>query len=574
MHRRERNIMSRTVWLALIAVLVLFSRPPGARPAPAQGEADLPAQVLLVCKAGPPTCLYTVIQDAVDAAGEGDLIKVAAGVYSDVNGYGGLAQVVYITKSVAIRGGYPSAGGYFDPPDPQGNPTVLDAQGQGRVMVVSGTISATIEGLRLTGGDATSLGGPWPWRDSGGGLYVNNATATISDCAIYGNVASTTREGYGGGVFIVSLNTNTLNGNSLQGNTGSAADRGVGGGLALWCPAALSDNVVQGNTASTVDDGSGGGLVVFQGPATLRANAFISNTAASNAAAVGRGGGLLLGDCRRFTLTNNLLVDNHANAAGGGLFVEGLEDHSEGVCLHTTIAHNRGCGQGVFVRDDATVVFTNTIIAGHETVGITVTQRSSVRLQATLWYENGMNVAGPVLTGTVNLYDDPSFVDPSGWDYHLAASSPAIDAGVDAGVTTDMDGEPRPFGSGYDLGADEFTSDVYLPIVLKGCSSLCPNVPDPVNASIEPPCGGANTRFTMDIWGFAAYEQIAFWLTDELGRIVGCPQTVNIGPTGAVSGLDFGASRFGVGLYHWTFEGISSGHQSIVYFAVTCLPGD
>ncbi len=90
-------------------------------------------------------------------------------------------------------------------------------------------------------------------------------------------------------------------------------------------------------------------------------------------------------------------------------------------------------------------------------------------LEATLWHDNGADTSGEgtIVTGTVNVYDDPAFANPSAWDYHLTAGSAAIDAGVDAGVTTDIDSDARPMGTGYDIGADEWGKWVYLPIVLK-----------------------------------------------------------------------------------------------------------
>ncbi len=83
-------------------------------------------------------------------------------------------------------------------------------------------------------------------------------------------------------------------------------------------------------------------------------------------------------------------------------------------------------------------------------------------IQATLWgsgeWANDTDWTGPgtIITGTVNLWADPGFVDPANGDYHLLPTSAAIDAGVDAGVTVDMDGDPRPYGAGYDIGADEY----------------------------------------------------------------------------------------------------------------------
>ena len=49
---------------------------------------------------------------------------------------------------------------------------------------------------------------------------------------------------------------------------------------------------------------------------------------------------------------------------------------------------------------------------------------------------------------------DPKFVSPAGRDYHLQPSSPAKDA-VDMGPPADFEGDPRPRGARFDLGADE-----------------------------------------------------------------------------------------------------------------------
>ena len=76
---------------------------------------------------------------------------------------------------------------------------------------------------------------------------------------------------------------------------------------------------------------------------------------------------------------------------------------------------------------------------------------------------------GAIHTGTVNIWGDPAFLDPHGGDYHIGPGSAALDAGVDAGVVVDIDGDGRPQGSGHDIGADEFRLpwQTYLPLVVK-----------------------------------------------------------------------------------------------------------
>ena len=81
-----------------------------------------------------------------------------------------------------------------------------------------------------------------------------------------------------------------------------------------------------------------------------------------------------------------------------------------------------------------------------------------------------MNRAASVASGGHSLTGDPVFVAPASDDYHLTPGSTAIDAGANAGVTTDIDGEIRPFGSGFDIGFDEWIGVLYrtfLPVARK-----------------------------------------------------------------------------------------------------------
>jgi len=80
-------------------------------------------------------------QYAVALAGEGDEVRVATGVYTGVQVRDGSRQLLLITKTLTIRGGYNAA---FEHTFPLTRPTVLDAEGRGRVVFVAAE-SPTIE---------------------------------------------------------------------------------------------------------------------------------------------------------------------------------------------------------------------------------------------------------------------------------------------------------------------------------------------------------------------------------------------------------------------------------------------
>lgn len=438
--------------------------------------APVHAGALHVCASG---CAYTSIQAAVDAANPGDVIKVAAGTYTDLHVRDGITQVVYIDKTVTVQGGYTPSN--WDTPDPAANPTTLDAQDQGRVMAIVGNgISPTIAGLRLTGGITPGS------LIRGGGLYIEDAGGIIRDNVIYSNTAAY----YGGGVYLswsaVQLVKNTITYNTAAPGLGSGGGIYVNGG-----PAEIVDNTITYNEAR-----SGGGVHIFNGRGTALDNNRIAHNIAGQGGGVelvrsegdtltgnvikenmaSHGGGIYIYDSQP-TFVNNAVVNNEGSYRGMGIYVTtaNASEKSHVRMVHTTIAGNQsgqyGDGSGVCVTDEdygahSTVVMTNTILADH-TFGITVTQGSVATLNTTLWHGNGADRAGGgVINHAGDHTGDPDF-KPDG--YHIKPSSAAIDQGVNAGVTTDVDGQARPMDAGYEIGADETPNRffVFLPLVVK-----------------------------------------------------------------------------------------------------------
>jgi uncharacterized repeat protein (TIGR01451 family) len=477
---------------------------------------------------------FVNVQDAIDASSQADDVVKVAGYCAVLNSRAGLRQIAYVDKSLTLQGGWNPT---FHWRDTARFPATLDARGQGRVLYVVGDVALTIEGLRITGGNARELPYAYPSKGAGGGVYAITATVTLRQSQVFSNTAgdggglalvageatitdsrifdnSVADDGvvwmwsYGGGLYAVDSRV-TLDGNTISGNTAdrygaglylddsdvllrdntisSNASEGSVGGLLASGNITLTNNTVFSNTAVGVGGGmslggnilldgnviinniargsSGGGVRLFGG-ATLNNNIIVGNKAE-------RSGGGVFAVMSEGTWTNNIIADNQVNKAGSGLWLEGCSLR----LLHNTIVRNGGlAGEGVCATTHtdfftgpwpyySTVALTNTIVASHS-LGISVTHGNTVRLEATLWgadaWANDVDWAGNglLVTGEHNVWGDPAFADPEVGDYHLGAGSAAKDGGIDAGVTVDIDGDPRPLFLGYDLGADEATTNL------------------------------------------------------------------------------------------------------------------
>jgi uncharacterized repeat protein (TIGR01451 family) len=328
---------------------------------------------------GSVTPCYISVQAAVKEASDGDIIKVAAGVYTGVQTraappgypeYDGptvITQVVYINKTITICGGYTTTN--WTTPHPITQPTKLDAHEQGRVVFITGDINPTIEGLHITGGNAAGLGGhttpAGDTRGAGGGVYVFNATATISNNQVFNNAAD-----FGGGLYLKN-SVATLSGNIIRDNSAKSN----GGGLFVYVGApTLSGNTITDNKA----ENGGGGLFVRQSDPTLSGNTISDNTADV-------GGGLRLAEQTSATLSYNTIAFNTAERSGGGLSLANY-------CT-VTLSHND--------------IIAN--IAGWDGGGLRLTEYSSATLSDNTIKANTANFGGGLflaLTSTATISDN------------------------------------------------------------------------------------------------------------------------------------------------------------------------
>jgi len=309
----------------------------------------------------------------------------------------------------------------------------------------------------------------------GGGIYVEGGEPLLTGLAVISNTAR-----HGGGI-CVSRGRPLILGGVVMDNKATYD----GGGLyGYYSAARIAGMAIYSNTA----EGWGGGVFVY-GPvrsdeATIPiiANNYIRHNQSAE------GGGIYL---KRVVagMVNNVIADNEVRNLGAGMVIWSSYPR----VFHSTIVSNTG-GSGIYVTNQpgrwwpptppfpSRAYFTNTIVAGHA-VGIRVSHagypypfQNRVYMDGTLWWGNGTNVLqegdARVFTET-DISGDPRFTctgDPPDClnPYHILTDSVAVDSGLTVTLSipgtdlfVDIDGDLRPSGEGYDIGADEVVTDGY-----------------------------------------------------------------------------------------------------------------
>ncbi|MHC4217882.1 MAG: right-handed parallel beta-helix repeat-containing protein [Planctomycetota bacterium] len=459
---------------------------------------------------------YRFLQDALgDALASGGTvteIHVAQGTHTpdrdaaNPNGTGDREATFQLISGVAVMGGFAGLGA----PDPEVRDlglyeTVLSGDLLGNdgpnftgneenaysVVTGSGTdLTAVIDGFTITAGNADGPdGSPLYWQH-GAGMWNSTGSPTVQDCLFQANLAQQQGGGMsnyygsspdvtnctfienvavvsnGGGMRNFGSSSPTVTGCTFAGNsTGSAGGGMISSSLcepvvtgcifednyAIWgggmenaddSDALIVDCIFRNNTAEY----AGGGLHNIESSPELLNCQFLGN---QYMIPQGGGGGII-----NFTgitkLTNCLFAGNQGAWGAGLLNWQG----GNAVVTNCTFAYNVAFsgGGGISNGGDSHPTVTNSIF--WENVAEEI--RNDANSSAVVTYSN---VQGGYLgTGNINL--DPLFVNPGGGDYRSSGGSPGIDAAsnsaVPAGVSTDLDGNPRQMNDpcAADIGPD------------------------------------------------------------------------------------------------------------------------
>jgi hypothetical protein len=288
----------------------------------------------------------TSLRDAIAAAPAGETIEFAPALTN-----AGPATILltrgelFIRKDLTING----PGAALLTVDASGNdPTPNVNEGNGsRVFHIDDAANSlkkvVINGLRVTGGDAS---GP-------GGAILARENLTLVSCVITGNATFTNSQLGGGGIYSAA---NSITANSLMlvdcSITNNVAVRDEGGGVRKQRGTLIMEGcTVSGNTSTVL----GGGLSAADASVNIQIR---SSTFTSNSATGYYGGGIFVYS-GVLTLTDSTLSGNSA-PYGAGLY---LTTTSQGTVVRSTINNNTASvdGGGVHVDSSQLTIIGSTL---------------------------------------------------------------------------------------------------------------------------------------------------------------------------------------------------------------------
>jgi parallel beta-helix repeat protein len=379
---------------------------------------------------------YTTIQEAIDAAVDGDTIIVKPGTYVE--------NIDFVGKAINLTS------------EQGADVTTIDGNKTGSVVSFkSGEDSdSVLDGFTITNGTGTYFEYTldyWPYF--GGGIFCVESSPVLKHNIIKLNDAD-----YGGGVCCWSSASPELLENTIAENKS-----GSGGGI---CCGESSSPLITGNNISDNVGVVGGGIYCRNASPEVTSCLISGNTAFEGAGAYCR-------DDSSPAFINNIISRNTAQFEGGGISVY----YANLAVTNNTIVHNSSAieGGGFHCNCYSTLTVTNCILAdntapeGPEMWIGDVYSYSTVSISYTL-LKGGLasiyiEMGCTLIWGPDVFTIDPVFADPDIDDYHLTYASVLCrnkgDSSVPGLPDHDFEGDPRIAYGKVDIGADEFYTHLY-----------------------------------------------------------------------------------------------------------------
>jgi uncharacterized repeat protein (TIGR01451 family) len=356
---------------------------------------------------------FATIQEAIDAAADGDRVVVAPGVYRENLNFLGKAILLESRdgpEETIIDGGLNAPGVSFISGEP--------ASALLRGMLVRNSAI----GLRIEGASPT-IRGNRVWDNNarsnfGGGISVENGSPAIENNSIDGNQA-----GSGGGISIRSGRP-IVRSNTISNNFASS----FGGGLSVVASqSVIEQNLIEGNESLR----DGGGIEFRADQSVVRNNRILANRASDAGGGISASGG---------TRVEQNLIARNAAFSGSGAALRGAP-----AFLQNTLAANESPAGGAVLLESQSVV-RNNLIASPKGPAVECSGNRAVELVANLVFAAEgapFSNCSPAFDG-VTIVANPLFLNPEAGDFRLSNGSRAIDAGTAVDPpATDLDGQPR-----------------------------------------------------------------------------------------------------------------------------------
>ena len=167
------------------------------------------------------------IQEALDAAADGDLVYLAGGTYT-----GSSNPLVTIDNSISMLGGWNGSPSGLPVLDPAISAVTLDGEDVRQVMAIKGPATVLLDGFTITGGYITSSNEV----EKGAGIHALDTHLTMNQMVIDSNRIDISdvddSYAYGGGVMLDAGSLQIADSVSKN-NSATAKTTGMGGALAL-----------------------------------------------------------------------------------------------------------------------------------------------------------------------------------------------------------------------------------------------------------------------------------------------------------------------------------------------------